>query len=434
MSKFSLNPVVGIDVSADFSYVAILAPNGDTFKKPFKIIHDSNGFNYLVETIKKVEEEFSMKSAIFMESTGVYHLPLFHFLNERFDNTFTINPLVTKYNNNSNIRKAKNDKLDSLKIANIAKFQNVKYSKAPDMSYFVLKKMLREYYKLTDRCSDTKKKLSTDLRIIFPGYCDIFSDLTSMTSLAILTNYSTPNALLSAPKDDILKILSKARKGNNWSLKIYSDLIKKAQDASVIAVKFNFLNTFIASSIDLINTYDRQISNLLSQIDSFIYSDLFPENIRTNISLVDSIHGIGHLTAATLIAEIGDINDFIKPKKLIAFLGIDSSVKDSGKFKSTNNKISKRGTRYGRRALYAVALASIRNSRNGSPINSVLQQYYNNNLNGKQSKVALIAITHKIVLYIYSVLKNQKPFNLRDPMIHKQMYLENHNTDTNTVA
>jgi len=432
MSIFNLNPVVGIDVSADFSYVAILAPNGDTFKKPFKVFHNLDGFNYLVDTIKKAEEEFSMKSAIFMESTGVYHLPLFHFLNERFDNTFTINPLITKYNNNSNIRKAKNDKLDSLKIANIAKFQNIKFSKACDLDYFMLKKLLREYYKLTDRCSDVKKKLSADLRIIFPGYCDIFSDLTSMTSLAILTNYPTPKALLSAPKEDILKILSKARKGTNWSLRVYSDLIKKAQDALVISVEFSCLNNFIGSSINLINTYELQTSNLLTQIDFLICSDNFSNTIRTNIDLLDSIPGVGHLTAATLVAEIGDISDFIKPKNLVAFLGVDSSVNDSGKFKGTKNKISKRGTRFGRRALYTVALASIRNSRNGSPINSVLQEYYKTNLNGKPSKVALIAVAHKIVLYIFSVLKNQKPFELRDPMLHKKIYLENHNT--NTVA
>lgn len=90
-----------------------------------------------------------------------------------------------------------------------------------------------------------------------------------------------------------------------------------------------------------------------------------------------------------MIAEIGDINGFIKPKHLVAFFGIDSSVNESGKFKGNQNKMSKRGTRIGRRTLYAVALASIRKNRNGVPINSVLLDYYQINLNGKKSKVAL---------------------------------------------
>ena len=158
---------------------------------------------------------------------------------------------------------------------------------------------------------------------------------------------------------------------------------------------------------------------------SLIESSEFPESIKENIELINSIPGIGRLTAITLIAEIGDINGFIKPKHLVAFFGIDSSVNQSGKFLGDQSKISKRGTRIGRRALYAVALASIRCNRNGIPINKVLLKYYQVNLKGKKSKVALVAIMHKILNYIFAVLRNQTPFEQRDPKIHKQMFLEN---------
>jgi len=57
MSKLFNSPVLGIDVSADFSYAAILASNGDIYKKTFKIKHVLNGFNHLVNEIKKVVEE-----------------------------------------------------------------------------------------------------------------------------------------------------------------------------------------------------------------------------------------------------------------------------------------------------------------------------------------------------------------------------------------
>ncbi|MDY4251278.1 MAG: IS110 family transposase, partial [Clostridium sp.] len=49
---------------------------------------------------------------------------------------------------------------------------------------------------------------------------------------------------------------------------------------------------------------------------------------------------------------------------------------------------------------------------------------------GKKPKVALVAIMHKIINYIFAVLRNQTPFEVRDPRIHKQMYLENKNTNT----
>ncbi len=106
-------------------------------------------------------------------------------------------------------------------------------------------------------------------------------------------------------------------------------------------------------------------------------------------------------------------------------MGIDSSVNESGKFKGNQNKFSKRGTLIGRRAFYAVALESIRTNRNGIPINKVLLECYQINLKSKKAKVALVAIIHKIINYIFAVLRNQIPFELRDPKIHKQMFLEN---------
>ncbi|NOW22728.1 transposase [Clostridium butyricum] len=372
MSKFFNSPVVGIDVSADFSYAAILAPNGDVYKKSFKIKHDAKGFDHLVNEIKKVEKEFNMKTGIFMESTGVYHLSLFHYLNNNFDNTFVINPLVTKCNKNVDIRKVKNDKKDALFIANIGKFQNIKLSQTNNLAIFLLKNLVREYYKLTDTCSTFKKKLSADLRVIFPNYNTVFSDSTSNTSLEILSNYPTPKSVINAPKEDVIKILiEKSKKGVTWSENIYLKLISIAKEANIIGVPLSGLAIKISSSLVLIKAFESQIEDLLNEINTLIESSEFPESIKENIELINSIPGIGRLTAITLIAEIGDIDGFIKPKHLVAFFGIDSSVNQSGKFLGDQSKISKRGTRIGRRALYAVALASIRRSRAGIPINKV---------------------------------------------------------------
>ncbi|SFU55808.1 hypothetical protein SAMN04487886_10571, partial [Clostridium sp. DSM 8431] len=54
------------------------------------------------------------------------------------------------------------------------------------------------------------------------------------------------------------------------------------------------------------------------------------------------------------------------------------------------------------------------------------------NLQGKKAKVALVAIMHKLINYIFAVLRNQTPFELRNPKIHKQMFLEN--TSQNSAA
>ena len=246
------------------------------------------------------------------------------------------------------------------------------------------------------------------------------------SSISILSSYPSPKTVLDAPKDDILDILiTKSRKGLLWAEKVYSKLYSVTNDAVVIGLPLPGLSIKITSNLTLLNALESEIQNLMSEINNLIKSNDFPKQIRTNIELLKSIPGIGELTAITLVAEIGDINGFIKPKHLVAFFGIDSSVNESGNFKGNQNKISKRGTRIGRRALYAVALASIRQTRKGVPVNKILLDYYDTNLNGKKPKVALVAIMHKILNYIFAVLRNQSPFELRDPRIHKQMFLDN---------
>ncbi len=157
------------------------------------------------------------------------------------------------------------------------------------------------------------------------------------------------------------------------------------------------------------------------------------KSFKDSVELIQSIPGVGFLTAVTIVSEIGDISRFKKPKELVAFFGIDPSVNQSGKFNSTKNKISKRGTRIGRRALYAVALASIRKTKKKVPLNHILLNYYNDNLNGKKKKVAIVAIMNKLIKYIFSVLKNNKPYEFRDPKLHEKMYLENQTQSLKTA-
>lgn len=60
-----------------------------------------------------------------------------------------------------------------------------------------------------------------------------------------------------------------------------------------------------------------------------------------NIYIIQSIPGIGEKIAATIISEIGEIERFNHPKKLVAFAGIDPSVYSSGRFTASINRITK---------------------------------------------------------------------------------------------
>ena len=216
-----------------------------------------------------------------------------------------------------------------------------------------------------------------------------------------------------------------SRKGMKYAENKYALLFAAAKESLITGVSSDSLFVKLKAYISIIENFETQIDLLLCEIKNLLSSGRIPTDILKNIELLQSIPGIGEVTAITIISEIGDFKNFAKSKKLVAFFGLDPSVNESGKFKGSNNHISKRGTRTGRRALYAVALASIRSKRNGLATNSVLLNYYKENMNGKSKKVGIVAVMKKLLGYIFSILKNQKSYEIRHPELHCKMYVEN---------
>jgi len=425
MSKYFNKLVIGIDVDSTSSVATILSPTGEPFKKAFRFTHTLKGFKYFLTEIKKAEKKFCMKPITFMESTGVYHSTLFYFLIKNDYEAFIINPLITNCNKNKNVRKHKSDKSDSLAIAKLAKYEDIKAYSYFDISIFTLKALCRDYYKLIDTRTTFKLKLNADLGLIFPGYNKVFSDKASKTSFTLLKAYQTPQSIIDAPRKDILEILSVSRQSENWCNKIYDKLISLASEAVEISIPSSALSVRILNSISVIESLNKQIDILLNEIKTFANSDDVPQSFRDNISYIRSIGGIGILSAITILSEIGDIRRFKKPKQLVAFLGVDPSVNQSGKFIGDRNKMSKRGSRLARRVLFTIILSVIKKKSNGEFSNQSLYEYYHKLIITKKKKVSMIAVMHKMIKYIFAVLRNQKPYVHRPPEIHKRMFLEN---------
>ena len=97
--------------------------------------------------------------------------------------------------------------------------------------------------------------------------------------------------------------------------------------------------------IKMLLKYKKHLSRLEDKIDALAKS-------IEEYKIIQSIPGIGEKIAATIISEIGEIDRFNHPNKLVAFAGIDPSVFESGTFKGTLNRITKRGSSRLRHALY----------------------------------------------------------------------------------
>ena len=420
LSKFQDDFVVGIDVSSEFSIVAMIEPSGSLIRKPFRIDHNPAGFHKLLGILIKEEERLNRKPIYFVESTGIFHLPLFFFLRSNNLKGFVLNPLCVHSTKNFDLRKVKNDAKDAEAIARLAKYQDVKLSLVPEPQILALRMMAREYYALSDMLTELKNRLCTDLYLLFPGYLNVFGNPFGKASLALLRDYPSPQHVLDADRDELILMISKlSRKNLEWAAKKVEKLFEISSLAKSMPSDFSVLSMKIKFHLDGIENLQASLKGIEDKLHEMVASTEFPEKIRKRIELLNQMPGIGFITAITIIAEIGDFDMFKSPKAFTAFFGLDPSVNQSGKFTGNRNKISKRGTRFGRRVLYTVALSSIRTTRNGNAINPILKDYYAKKCLNKNKKVALVAVMHKLLHYIFAVLRDGKPFEFRSPEEHQ---------------
>lgn len=168
-----------------------------------------------------------------------------------------------------------------------------------------------------------------------------------------------------------------------------------------------------------VNALNESKARLEQEIRDLTTQDKY---LRGNIALLQMIPGIGIHSAAVILSEIGDFSLFQKPKQLAAYFGLDPSERQSGTFRSSKNKLSKRGSHYVRAMLHMTAHNSVYHTKNHGPDNLALAEFYEKKCQTKPTKVALCAAMHKISNIIFAVLRDQKPFEPRRPEDHARQF------------
>lgn len=414
---------VGIDIGADFSLMAAALPSQELAGKPYKIFHNSQrSLDGAIERIRSLLQQYGLPVRVYMESTGIYHFPLYFKLKDAGLNVFVLNPLITHAGKDMNVRNVHNDRFDAQKIALIGLRPNLKTSIVPDDNVASMKAILREYHAMKKELSMYICRLKNQLRQVFPQFIPVFSKVNGVTAMAVLYEYLTPDAILAAGIEEMEQFMKRTVVKGPLDIHRKAVLLIEAAEA---AQQFGHGNHgifyLIRHYIEMIRILDSQTKQLLSQI-SVLLKEQENTQLAKQVRLLQTIPGIGLLSAVTLVCEIGDFSAFKRPKQLFAYFGLDPAVKQSGNFAGTDLKMSKRGSPYARRTIYMLALQSISLRMNGEPKNPVLRACYEEKCKSKSKMTALGAIMHKVCNIIFAVLRDEKPFVLITPEEHKAEY------------
>ncbi len=175
----------------------------------------------------------------------------------------------------------------------------------------------------------------------FPAYRKVFSKVTTKTSLKLLDAYPLAEDLLAAPKETVVEtIRSTARFGEKYALARYDALRTAAEDAAIFGRALKSNSVRIRLYIDSYREYQKRLDTIMEAIHATV-DGLKDSPIYGRILLLQSLRGVGFMSAVVLVAEMGSFDLFPSPKKLYAYFGLDPAVKQSGKFNGDKVHMSK---------------------------------------------------------------------------------------------
>ena len=384
--------IIGIDIGKNHHEASIVSPEGKQIGHSLRFATTHKGADSLMSFIFK---NIGNSSCIFgMEATGHYWYPIYSFLKARGYTIYVINPIQSDSLRKMYIRQTKNDSIDSFLIAEVIRFGQFGATSMADENILAMRQLCRYRDSVISSRTEIKLRISTIMEQIFPEYEKQFSSLWLSTSLGILEKYLTPENIQNAPIDELFEII-KDKSHNKLTMKKAVSIKEAAADTFGIKIAQDVFSFQLKQLIDRMNFLDKQIEALDCQI--LEYYEKFDCYLHT-------IPGIGMIGAATILAEIGDINRFKSSSALVAFAGIDPTVRQSGEFSSTHNHMSKRGSPYLRHAIF---LAATTCSFHNSPLNA----YYKKKRDqGKHHLTATGAVARKLTTVIYAVLRDGKPY------------------------
>jgi len=414
---------VGIDIGADFSLMAIALPTAELIGRPYKILHSSQrSVQGAIDRIFELMKQHELPAQVYMESTGIYHFPLYYKLRDAGLDAFILNPIVTHANRGTNIRKVHNDKFDAQRIALLGLRPDLKTSIVPDDATAAIKALLREYHAMKKEASMYICRLKNQLRQAFPQFLPIFSKVNGKAAMVILYEYTTPESILSAGESALARAIRTAARGRADAEGKALRLIQAATEAMSFGHGNSGIFFLIRHYVEMIRLLDAQTERIMEQVRRLV-SEQNDSLLSRQVKLLETIPGVGFLSAVTLVSEIGDFAAFKRPKQLYSYFGLDPAVNQSGNYTGTEQKISKRGSPFARQCFYVLAIQAVSLRQNGSPKNPVLRAYYLEKCKSKAKMTALGAIMHKLCNLVFAILRDEKPFVLTTPAEHRAAYL-----------
>lgn len=390
--------VLGVDIGSEEHFCRAFDWRGrELTKKVFKFSTDLNGFNCFQDWVIQIcVKQGKTEAVIGCEPTGHYWFTFEQYIKEHGMKLAFVNPAsVKKAKELDDNSPKKTDLKDPKTIAKLVIDGRYSFPYVPEGIYSDLREVVSSRDRILKEHNAAANRIQRWLKIYFPEYLAVYKKYDSTTGMMILEVASLPQDIISLGVEGIVKIWREHKVRGRGASKDRAQTLVEAAHNSVgkrggIGAKME-----LEMLLEDFKTKESQLEKVTAVMEEMTMQ-------VPNAEKLLSVRGVGLVTAAGFIAEVGDISRFKEPKQIQKYAGLELVENSSGKHKGKTT-ISKRGRKRLRRILYQVILPLIRSNNEFREIYDYYRNRIKNPVKGRQ---AMIALCCKLIRVFYAMLKN----------------------------
>jgi transposase len=399
--------IVAVDIGMEMNRGYCTTPDGRS-SKTFKFDNTRAGMDALWDMIMINKNRFKCNEVIVgYESTGPYGEPMLHYLMKKPVKIVQVNPMHTKrvkeINDNSPL---KTDDKDPRVIADIIRWGRALSIVIPEGDAAYLRRLNNSRERHVRERTALVNQLQQLVFLLFPEFRTVMKDIKCKTPLYILKRYPTPDALSVLDKHVLGEEMRKRSRGKfrEHHADMLINLAKNTVGIREGAAGLSMDIKHILIQLEM-------LANLITELESEM--EIALGRIPYGAKLL-SIKGLGVVSVAGIIGEIGDFKKFKTRSEIMKMAGLDLYEISSGKMKG-QQRISKRGRGLLRKILYYAAIQTIRK-------NGILHDYYTRLTDGGMKRMkALVAVSRKLFGIIYAIVRDDSEYTVNFESIKRQV-------------
>ncbi len=389
--------IVGMDIGCEFNAMCLMNKEGTVLGRYPKIYNSRKGFDYFHDIIETAKNKYGFTDVLIgMEPTGHYWRKIAFFAMDKGCEVRFIRTTALKHQRElDESSSAKNDMRDAYTIANIVREGKYIDTIIEDGVFRQLRTLAHTRERICRSNTGSKYALKSALEDYFPELKNIFWSMKARGLWAILEQCPFPEDVLSMGIDKLTKLIAENTKRKAKAKKKAHQIYHAAQ-TSVGLKNIGEADRYrVASYLSDIKHSESQLKEIELQMKAILENIPFARHIL-------SIPGIGVMTCAVFLGEIGNPYNFQSPKQIVKYAGYDPQEHDSGQ-KKGRKIISKKGRWLLRKYLYFMVMGIVHRS-------PFFKKYYENKQKTMKKKEALCAVVIKLIKVIFALLRDRRMF------------------------